>query len=602
MPQAVRSPHQHRRLLDCPVWRLERSVQVPCPMPRCIRDQRPGLLDNPRVPCTLEVKYASGMKVKNSEDLTARQVLQHNMQETNVDGPWWLVASCRECGMVARIVYPTDTEEKLHQDLREIATHDKCLPLYFDPQIHQPTIPAEAAEACMLAQKLDSALLTREFIAEIRWSLQHGVLHEKLQQKMGEKACSERRHAYLRVGVGLKPLGFLTAVLELWPVGHFSPRHQHGGCAGSLRVLHGVLDFKLYDNVFAKSPIRWDDGDGGLILPATPQEVLFLRPGQTTWMNRSNWFVHEVACSAEHPENQDGFALSLHVYKSCVDEFEFVGERLRHVVPSNDFFWNIDLPYDDARLFEEWPDFYFAVREGIYNRDLQRKQGRGSDAEVGSLAAAGNGATFCDTDVPFSSIFHERAKTPPRVRAAPGPGSSAESWDMDLPFDDIFDDSWQHAGGQRTPRAAGVSPVTPSSNASTEDSGEYVASASPAKRFSFTGKQPPAFARGLQETFERASGPTDSDRAHAASKPAQSLNQLTPTDTPPALHHDCAVGQPLPTRLALTPGVCRPTPPMLPLFVEALGKKLHEMRHEAEPSPKDLEELHQLFEICFPSS
>ena len=55
-------------------------------------------------------------------------------------------------------------------------------------------------------------------------------------------------------------------------------------------------------------------------------------------MNRSNWYVHEVECEGSRAGNRDGVALSLHVYKRCVDEFEFVsgGEAVRGN-PSNDF-------------------------------------------------------------------------------------------------------------------------------------------------------------------------------------------------------------------------------------------------------------------------
>ena len=54
-------------------------------------------------------------------------------------------------------------------------------------------------------------------------------------------------------------------------------------------------------------------------------------------MNRSNWYVHEVECEGSRAGNRDGVALSLHVYKSCVVEFEFVrgGEAVRGN-PSND--------------------------------------------------------------------------------------------------------------------------------------------------------------------------------------------------------------------------------------------------------------------------
>ena len=108
----------------------------------------------------------------------------------------------------------------------------------------------------------------------------------------------------------MKAWGKITGVLELWPAGHRSPKHQHGGCAGSVRVLHGTLDVTLYDNIGSKEPIHWVDGDGGLSLPKGEHSTLQLNAGDTTWMNRANFVVHEVRCYASNPKNSNGFALS----------------------------------------------------------------------------------------------------------------------------------------------------------------------------------------------------------------------------------------------------------------------------------------------------
>jgi hypothetical protein len=48
---------------------------------------------------------------------------------------------------------------------------------------------------------------------------------------------------YLRVEVAL-PDGSAPGaplVMEIWPPGHFSPVHNHGGCFGVVRVLHGEV-------------------------------------------------------------------------------------------------------------------------------------------------------------------------------------------------------------------------------------------------------------------------------------------------------------------------------------------------------------------------
>ena len=48
----------------------------------------------------------------------------------------------------------------------------------------------------------------------------------------------------------------VTAVLELWPSGHSSPKHQHGGCAGSVRLVHGKLRMKLYKTLQSEEAMQ----------------------------------------------------------------------------------------------------------------------------------------------------------------------------------------------------------------------------------------------------------------------------------------------------------------------------------------------------------
>eukprot|EP00435_Cladocopium_sp_Y103_P048992 s1733_g14.t1 len=132
--------------------------------------------------------------------------------------------------------------------------------------------------------------------------------------------------------------------------GYSSPIHQHGGCAGSVRVVHGKLACKLYDSVLSEKPMTFRKGDCQLdSLDAQPQEVLMLKAGETTWLNRQSWFVHAVECandaSIEPPDFN--FTLSIHFYKSCTDEFAFVadgahGKAVRKAQPKNDLFWNND--------------------------------------------------------------------------------------------------------------------------------------------------------------------------------------------------------------------------------------------------------------------
>lgn len=264
-----------------------------------------------------------------------------------------LVVKCQACKRPLTIVKAADTKEALHADLRTVITHDKSVPLLFYPNKLQVDIPDDAAHVCHEAHKFPE--LTPQTIASIKSSLQPGGA---LLKRKEEKMVQMGRGAYLRIGVGLESLGTVSAVLELWPVGHTSPKHQHGGCAGSIRVLHGVISTILYEDLYDEHPIQWKQGDANMELPAEVNYHIPVQAGQTTWLNRNFWFCHQVSAPATEPLNADGFALSLHVYKSCMDEFSFQsGNEVVKSNPTNDFFWNIDLPADDPRLQENTPDF-----------------------------------------------------------------------------------------------------------------------------------------------------------------------------------------------------------------------------------------------------
>lgn len=313
------------------------------------------------MPCRLRVAHPGGAlaKVKGFKTLTPRNILEHNLDDVNIDSPMQIQVHCRKCGSTAVVLRASDTKEKLHRELRELVTHDKSLPLLYDRGFHQIDLPADASEVCGLAHKFPSEAL-EPLIFRVGESLSRGALRFRLKAKMEAKPPAEEKLTYLRVGVGLKALGRITAVLELWPMGHTSPKHQHGGCAGSVRVLHGVLDVRLYENIFTEEPMEWKHGDGGLTIPGSGKlKVLQLKKDQTTWMNRCHWFCHEVHCNPAHGANhRNGFACSLHVYKSCTDQFEFAsGSELIKGDPKNDFFWNVDLDADDERLHEDVPDF-----------------------------------------------------------------------------------------------------------------------------------------------------------------------------------------------------------------------------------------------------
>merc|ERR1719191_272624 len=384
-------------MLRTPMKILQTQMQQACSNGRCrylAENGLQNLSDNPRHEIFLVVEEDGGAEVKDFADKTPLEVLMRNLEDEerpgkdgkmvkekiNVRDPWRIAVKCAACKSVITKLMCMDTKELLYNQLRDLVTHDKTLPLLYDayapPQ--RDRIPPDAIVVCQDAHRFDAALLTDQVLDLISASLKNGKVREALNKKMKAKedVHQDPFETYTRIGVGLKALGEVTSILEMWPLHHKSPKHQHGGCAGSVRVMTGHIEVVLFNNLATQHPIWWENGDGHLYDIPQGQRLtwLTLKPNQTTWMNRSNWFCHTVR-TPNVDENKRGYALSLHVYKSCRDEFEFIQTDLQKQAagdrnfsvnvkknPANDFFWNIDLDENDPRIrVDNVPDFMEAI-------------------------------------------------------------------------------------------------------------------------------------------------------------------------------------------------------------------------------------------------
>ena len=220
--------------------------------PRC-RPTSAGWTDNDRTPMNWKLKGRdpeSQPSPSAPPSLTPREALNH---ESYAGGT--LQFDCKLCGEKCGEIMLSDTTQKLYLDLQNYVCHDPSLPLLFDPQEADPDIPADAAWCCEMAHKFSvEQHITSEVLDSIELSLKAGELWKVLQKKMlaAESQQRDPYKSYIRIGVILKALGPVTAVLELWPSGHASPKHQHGGCAGSVRLLHGSLNVRLYKTLQSK--------------------------------------------------------------------------------------------------------------------------------------------------------------------------------------------------------------------------------------------------------------------------------------------------------------------------------------------------------------
>lgn len=74
--------------------------------------------------------------------------------------------------------------------------------------------------------------------------------YERIQQKAAEfdKNKPNIKETYLRITLGENngESPGIPYVMEIWPVGHYSPIHNHGGSSAIIRVLHGSIHVSLF--------------------------------------------------------------------------------------------------------------------------------------------------------------------------------------------------------------------------------------------------------------------------------------------------------------------------------------------------------------------
>ena len=71
-------------------------------------------------------------------------------------------------------------------------------------------------------------------------------------------------------------------VMEIWPIGHFSPIHNHGGSSAIIRVLHGNINVKLF-------PFLCNDAEG-----IETMNVVDFKKDDITWISPTLNQVHQL--------------------------------------------------------------------------------------------------------------------------------------------------------------------------------------------------------------------------------------------------------------------------------------------------------------------
>lgn len=89
-----------------------------------------------------------------------------------------------------------------------------------------------------------------DFAAAIEASIASpdGWCYKTLVKKAGEFGGANPDETYLRITLGLNQGDSpgIPYVMEIWPPGHYSPLHNHGGANAVIRVLHGEITVSMF--------------------------------------------------------------------------------------------------------------------------------------------------------------------------------------------------------------------------------------------------------------------------------------------------------------------------------------------------------------------
>ena len=127
-----------------------------------------------------------------------------------------------------------------------------------------------------------------DFSKAIEYSIKTPGLwcNTKLQQKANEfsKDKPNPNETYLRITLGQNngESPGVPYVMEIWPIGHFSPVHNHGASNAVIRVLHGSIHVKLFPFLC--------DSSGSVPQFSTAE----FRKGDITWITENLNQVHQL--------------------------------------------------------------------------------------------------------------------------------------------------------------------------------------------------------------------------------------------------------------------------------------------------------------------
>lgn len=232
------------------------------------------------------------------------------------------------------------------KDINELTMDDIALNRYL-PSSFLPTI-GEKLYRCIAGKNfiLDTKDFP-DFSKAIEYSIKTPGMwcNTRLQEKATEFGKEPQPlETYLRITLGQNngESPGTPYVMEIWPVGHYSPIHNHSGANGIIRVLYGDINVKLY-------PFLCDEEE--TIEPFIEKDFT---TGDITWISSNLNQVHQL----KNKETNQKTCITIQCYmyneedKGHYDYFDYLGDKnvKRQYEPDSD----MDFMNFKKKMYEEW--------------------------------------------------------------------------------------------------------------------------------------------------------------------------------------------------------------------------------------------------------
>jgi len=215
------------------------------------------------------------------------------------------------------------------------------------------------ASLSIASQKLYDCIAGKQFVLDspdfpqFSQAIEHSIrtpgkwCYERLKQKATEfnKDKPDEKETYLRITLGENngESPGIPYVMEIWPVGHYSPIHNHAGASAIIRVLHGSINVSLFPFLSGDELQPFGKAD--------------FQKGDITWISPTLNQIHQL----KNLETNKDTCITIQCYmynhgnKTHYDYFDYLDQsgKTQQYEPDSD----MDFLEFKALMKKEWLEF-----------------------------------------------------------------------------------------------------------------------------------------------------------------------------------------------------------------------------------------------------